>query len=97
MLSLILKESFFSIRWEKKKNFQQIHWGHENAGSFCQHLHEINSAEEILRLSIHEPLRRKRYIDDVISLWDMGREEIDRFIEHANSFHPTVKFTTEFS
>ena len=39
----------------------------------------------------------KRYIDDVFSLWDYNRNEVERFIEEANTFHPTIKFTAEIS
>ena len=39
----------------------------------------------------------KRYINDVFSLWDCNRNEVERFIEEANSFHPTIKFTCEIS
>ena len=53
--------------------------------------------EEMLRLSDHKPLKWKTYVDDLFSLWDMGREEIDHFIKHANSFHPTIKFTAKAS
>ena len=37
----------------------------------------------------------KRYIDDIFSLWDVNRKDIDLFIEQANKFHPTIKFTAE--
>ena len=43
------------------------------------------------------PLLWKRYIDDVFSLWDTNREEINNFIEHANNYHPTIKFTADIS
>ena len=39
----------------------------------------------------------KRYIDDVFSLWDVSRKDIDLFIEQANTFHPTIKYTAEIS
>ena len=39
----------------------------------------------------------KRYIDDVYSLWDTNREQIDQFILEANRHHPTIKFTAEIS
>ena len=39
----------------------------------------------------------KRYIDDVFSRWDGNRKDIDLFIEQANTFHPTIKFTAEIS
>ena len=43
------------------------------------------------------PREWKRYIDDVFSLWDCNRNEVERFIEEANTFHPTIKFTAETS
>jgi len=27
----------------------------------------------------------------------MKKNEVNRFIEHANAFHPTIKFTAEIS
>ena len=39
----------------------------------------------------------KRYIDDVFSLWDVSRKDIDLFIEQANTFHPTIQLTAEIS
>ena len=30
-------------------------------------------------------------------LWDTNKEEIEHFIEQANSYHPTIKFTAEVS
>ena len=36
----------------------------------------------------------KRY---VFSLWDVSRKDIDLFIEQANTFHPTIKYTAEIS
>lgn len=43
------------------------------------------------------PREWKRYIDDVFSLWDSDRKDVDRFIEQANKFNPTLKFTVEIS
>jgi len=40
---------------------------------------------------------KQRFIDDVFSLWDIDKQEIDLFLEQANSFHPTIKFTAEIS
>ena len=53
--------------------------------------------KEILRQSISKPLTWKRFIDDVFCLWDTNKEEIEHFIEQANSYHPTIKFTAEVS
>ena len=42
-----------------------------------------------------EHLLEKVYIDDVISVWDTSRNEIEEFVLvllQANNFHPTIKF-----
>ena len=35
-------------------------------------------------------------MDDVFSLWYANKQDIDLFIEQANTFHP-IKFTSEIS
>ena len=34
---------------------------------------------------------------DIFSLWDSDKKDVDQFIEQANKFHPTIKFTAEIS
>jgi len=43
------------------------------------------------------PLEWKRYIDDIVSLWNVDKKEIEEFIALANSHHPTMKFTAKIS
>ena len=52
---------------------------------------------EILRQSNTTPIFWKRFIDDIISMWDTSRDKIEEFLLKANSFHPTIKFTAEIS
>jgi len=52
---------------------------------------------EILRQSCNKPLVWKRYIDNVSSLCNTSKEEIEKFLEKANTFHPIIKFTAEIS
>ena len=52
---------------------------------------------EILNFSKTEPLKWKRYIDVIFSLWRTERKEIDKFIALANRHHPSIKFTAEIS
>ena len=40
----------------------------------------------------------KRYIDDIFPLWDTRNlHDIERYIEQANSYNPTIKFMAEIS
>ena len=36
-----------------------------------------------------------RYVDDTLSSWAHGLENLHRFLEHINSLHPSIKFTLE--
>ena len=53
--------------------------------------------KQIVSQSIVKPSVWKRYIDDIFSLWDTCKHDIERFIWQANSYHPTIKFTAEIS
>ena len=37
------------------------------------------------------------YIDEIFSLWNKSKQDINLFIEQANQFHPSIKFTAEIS
>ena len=96
LLRLILQENSFQF---KEKNYLQTHgtaMGTKVAVSFANIF--MSAVErEIINKSKIKPLEWKRYIDDVFSLWDTSREEIDQFISEANRHHPTIKFTAEIS
>ena len=38
-----------------------------------------------------------RYIDDIFFIWEHGEESLKEFINEINSFHPTIKFTVDWS
>ena len=96
MLRLILQENSFQFNG---KHYLQIHgtaMGTKMAVSFAN-LFMAAVETEILSQSTKKPLVWKRYIDDVFSLWNISIEEINGFIEQANRYHPTIKFTAEIS
>ena len=82
-----------------EKNFLQTHgtaMGTKTAVSFANiFMAKIETA--IIDQHSAKPLVWKRYIDDMFSLWDTNREEINNFIKHANNYHPTIKFTADIS
>jgi len=53
--------------------------------------------ERLLSSVSKKPLMWIRYIDDVFFLWPHGPDELQRFVTLCNSFHPTIKFTSESS
>ena len=44
-----------------------------------------------------KPLVWLRYIDGIFLIWTHGRAKLETFIQHANIFHPTIKFTFNIS
>ena len=96
MLSLILQENSFQF---DGKDYLQIHgtaMGTKMAVAFAN-IFMAKIEREILQLSYKKPLVWKRFIDDVFSLWNISRNDVNAFIEQANRFHPTIKFTAEIS
>ena len=96
MLSLILQENSFQFNGE---DFLQSHgtaMGTKIAIAFAN-IFMAKIEREILRQRNTTPVFWKRFIDDIISMWDTNRDKIEDFLLKANSFHPTIKFTAEIS
>ena len=36
-----------------------------------------------------------RYVDDTLSSWSHGLDNLQKFLDHINSLHPSIKFTFE--
>ena len=53
--------------------------------------------EKILSASEKKPMIWWRYIDDIFFIWEHGEESLEKFLNKLNSFHPTIKFTAEYS
>ncbi|XP_072020421.1 uncharacterized protein [Amphiura filiformis] len=53
--------------------------------------------ERLLSSISKKPLMWMRYIDDIFFLWTHGPDELQHFVNFCNSFHPTIKFTSESS
>ena len=89
MLGLILKENLFQFNGE---NYLQTHgtaMGTKMAVSFANFfMAEIET--KLIQQNDIKPREWKRYIDDVFCHWDSDKKDVDRFIEQANKFHPTI-------
>ena len=51
----------------------------------------------LIQQSETKPKEWRQYIADIFSLWDSEKKDVDQFIEQANKFHLTIKFTAEIS
>ena len=52
---------------------------------------------KLLQSVTNRPMVWWRYIDDVFTIWPHGEESLQVFLNKLNLFHPTIKFTAEWS
>ena len=53
--------------------------------------------EEILDSLIKKPWLWWKYIDDIFMIWHHRENELKQFIDKLNKFHPTIKFSCDYS
>ena len=53
--------------------------------------------EDFLNQCEYKPTVWYRYIDDIFMVWTHGDEKLKQFLDALNSFHDTVKFTSDWS
>ena len=53
--------------------------------------------EDFLETLIKKPWLWWRYIDDIFMIWQHGEDELKIFLKKLNDFHPSIKFTCEYS
>ena len=96
LLQLILEENSFKFN---ERHFIQTHgvaMGAKTAVAFSV-IFMADLEKRLLIVSPYKPLVWKRFIDHIFSLWDISMKEVYNFVELANTFHPTIKFTCQMS
>ncbi|XP_030842371.1 uncharacterized protein LOC115924431, partial [Strongylocentrotus purpuratus] len=96
LMRLILTKNNFSFLGE---HYLQVHgtaMGTRIAPSTaCLFMGDLE--ERILASAPCRPWIWWRYIDDVFFIWTRDEDSLLTFTNHINSFHRTIKFTSEFS
>ena len=96
MLGLILNENSFQFNGENYLKTHVTAMGTKMTVSFANIF--MAKIETMLIQQSKTKLKEwRRYIDDVFSLWESDEKDVDHFIEQANKFHPSIKFTAEIS
>lgn len=92
LFNIVLKYNIFNFG---ENTYKQIHgtaMGTKMAPTYANIF--MNSLErKFLRTQTIKPTLYKRYIDDIIIIWDHSQPELQLFIDKYNKFHPTIKFT----
>ena len=53
--------------------------------------------EEIFKNPKFKPFLWLCYLDDMLSLWTEGADRLRELFNYLNEFHPSIKFTMEYS
>ena len=96
LMRLIRKKNSFKFN---DKHFLQTHgiaMGTKMAVAFAV-MFMTHIETQLLAVSPQKPIFWKRFIDDIFSEWTLPEKEISNFVDFANSFRTTIKFTHEMS
>jgi hypothetical protein len=92
MLTQVAKHSNFTFDGNHCLQINGTAMGTKMAPSYAN-IFMGDLEERLLLSSLKQPLSWLRFIDDADMKWIHSDKEIDDFFEHANSIHPSIKFT----
>ena len=96
LLTLVLKCNNFEFNGKHYLQIQGTAMGTKMAPSYAN-IFMGRLERRLLQSVILKPFSWLRFIDDIDMKWTHGRETLEAFLETANSFHPTIRFTAEVS
>jgi hypothetical protein len=96
MLTLVLRNNNFTFDRNHYIKINGTAMGTKMASSYAN-IFMRDLEEPLLLSSLKQTLSWFRFIDDVDMKWTHGDKELDEFLEHANSIHPSIKSTHEVS
>ena len=96
LITLILKRNNFSFDDNHYLQIKGTAMGTRMAPSYANIF--MDSLErKILAEEERIPSTWWRYIDDIFAIWPHGEQHLTTFINQINQFHPSIKFTAEWS
>ena len=96
LLTLVLKCNNFEFNGKHYLQVQGTAMGTKMAPAYANIF--MGRLEKQLLMSVTlKPFSWLRFIDDIDMKWTHGRDGLEDFLQRANSFHPTIKFTAEVS
>ena len=96
LTELVLKNNIFEFSDKTYKQIRGTAIGTKFAPPYAV-LFMAALEEKILSKVKKKPSVWWRYIDDIFFIWEHGEESLQEFINEINSFHPTIKFTADWS
>ena len=96
LLTLVLKCNSFEFNGKHYLQVQGTAMGTKMAPAYANIF--MGRLENQLLMSVTlKPFSWLRFIDDIYMKWTHGPDSLEDFLQRANRFHPTIKFTEEVS
>lgn len=92
LLELSLKNNDFHFNGETFLQIKGTAMGKKYAPSYAN-IFMAQFETEAMKKCYLKPTVYFRFLDDIFSIWDHGRENLETFLEIFNSHHPSVKLT----
>ena len=96
LLELVLTNNHFEFNGEFYHQLSGTAMGTKLAPSYANLFMTKFEDKYIYTYPLH-PQLWKRFIDDIFLIWPHGMNSLTKFIEHLNTVHPTIKFTSDIS
>ena len=96
LASIVLKENYFEL--SSKIYHQKL--GTAIGTKFAPPYANLFMAvleKRIFENSGYHPYLWLRFLDDIFCIWTDGLEKLQEFFKFLNAFHPTIKFTMDYS
>ena len=87
LTNLVLTKNYFEFNNKLYRQTRYSH-GHQDGPLIFQYLHEVHRTT-----SPKKPKMWLRFIDDILMIWNHGKQALEQFKELANNIHPTIKFS----
>lgn len=94
LFNIVLKYNIFSFGSQVYRQVRGTAMGTKMAPSYANVFMDALE-ESFLATQDLQPSTYKRYIDDILILWNHSQDSLLTFIANLNRYHPTIKFTHE--
>ena len=96
LLQVVLTNNYFDFNGKHYHQKSGRAMGTKLAPSYANLF--MTKFEQIHVYTYHlQPTLWKRFIDDIFLIWPHGMDSLLEFIQHLNTVHPTIKFTSNIS
>ena len=94
LLEVVLKNNTFEFNDKQYKQLYGTAMGTRTAPSYANTF--MGALEKsILDSSPLQPKYYRRFIDNILLIWEHGEDELNKLIDSMNNFHHSIKFTME--